>query len=155
MSCLGHNVFTPMFFKREKVKVLSFADHLERLRSLGYQTESISRGARITKGNLAAVLHEGSSGEPLIADVGIAVGKEVAVLTDLGYQKIFLTPSGHKLAAVAEHLKALHSFDEDLREALGVTSLFNQGLGTTNEKHLYDRVEGRDSGRAENYWRKA
>jgi len=143
-----------MFFKREKTKVLNFADQLERLRSLGYQSEPISGGFRIVKGNLAAVLIEESGGKSRIADVGIAVGHEVAVLTDLGYQKIFLTPSGRKLAAVADHLKALHAFSEDLREALGLTSLFNQGLGTTNEKHLYDRVEDRDAGAARLPWQK-
>ena len=143
-----------MFFKREKTKVLNFADQLGRLRSLGYQSAPVSGGFRIVKGNLAAVLVERSGGEPKIADVGIAIGSEVAVLTDLGYQKIFLTPSGRKLAAVADHLKALHAFSEDLREALGLTSLFNQGLGTTNEKHLYDRVEDRDAGAASLPWQK-
>ena len=144
-----------MFFKREKTKVVNFADHLERLRSLGYQSEPVSGGFRIVKGNLAAVLRENSAGEPKIADVGLALGHEVAVLTDLGYQKIFLSPSGRKLAAVADHLKALHAFSEDLREALGLTSLFNQGLGTTNEKHLYDRVEDRDKGPAKRPWDRA
>lgn len=143
-----------MFFKREKIKVLDFAAHLEQLRSLGYQAESIPGGARIVKGNLAARLAESTAGAPSITDVGIAVGAEIALLTDLGYQKIFLTPSGRKLAAVAEHLTALHAFEEDLREALGITSLFNQGLGTTNEKHLYDRVENRDSGASRHPWQR-
>jgi hypothetical protein len=143
-----------MFFKREKTKVLNFADQLERLRSLGYQSAPVSGGFRVVKGNLAAVLVEGSGGEPKITDVGIAIGSEVAVLTDLGYQKIFLTPSGRKLPAVADHLKALHAFSEDLRETLGLTSFFNQGLGTTNEKHLYDRVEDRDAGAARLPWQK-
>ena len=143
-----------MFFKREKSKVLSFSEQLDQLRSLGYQTDSAPEGSRVIKGNLAAVLREASDGQVTIADVGLALGKEVAVLTDLGYQKIFLTPSGRKVAAVADHLRALHSFSEDLREALGLTSLYNQGLGTTNEKHLYDRVEDRDTGNARLPWQK-
>jgi hypothetical protein len=33
-----------------------------------------------------------------------------------------------------------------LKEALGLTSLYNEGLGTTSNAHLYDRVEDRDHG---------
>jgi len=42
-------------------------------------------------------------------------------------------------------LKELHSFDEDLREGLGITSLYNEALGTTCDDHLYDRVKDRDA----------
>jgi hypothetical protein len=56
----------------------------------------------------------------------------------------FLTPSGEKSAALAEQLRELHEFLEDLREGLGHSSLYNTSLGTTNQKHLYDRVAGRD-----------
>lgn len=143
-----------MFFKREKTKVLSFSEQIDRLRQLGYEAESVPGGALVRKGNLAAVLREEQGGAVSIGEAGLAVGNEVAVLTDVGYQKIFLAPSGRKLAAVADHLKALHAFGEDLREALGLTSLFNQGLGTTNEKHLYDRVESRDSGGGLRPWQK-
>lgn len=143
-----------MFFKRETPKVLSFGEQMDQLRSLGFQVESAQGSTRVLKGNLAALLKEDAGGKPRIADVGIALGNEVALLTDLGYQKIFLAPSGKKLAAVADHLKALHAFGEDLREALGLTSLYNEGLGTTNEKHLYDRVEHRDQGAAHLPWRK-
>jgi hypothetical protein len=143
-----------MFFKREKTKVLDFNAQMDNLRLLGYQTESLPGGTRAQKGNLAAILREGQGGQVLIDAVGLAIGAEVAVLTDLGYQKIFLSPSGKKLAAVADHLKALHAFGEDLREDLGLTSLYNQGLGTTNEKHLYDRVEHRDSAHARHPWQK-
>lgn len=143
-----------MFFKREKPQVLTFSEQLEKLRSLGYQTGTTPQGTRVVKANLAALLREGKDGQPEIVETGLAIGDEVAVLTDLGYQKIFLAPSGKKLAAVADHLKALHDFDEDLREILGLTSLYNQGLGTTNEKHLYDRVEKRDTGHVRRPWEK-
>ena len=42
--------------------------------------------------------------------------------------------------------EALHEFDDDLREGLGLTTLYNQALGTTCDDHLYDRVEDRDAG---------
>jgi hypothetical protein len=65
-------------------------------------------------------------------------------LVDAGYQKFFETPSQKRLPAQASHLKAIHAFDEDLREALGIKSLYNESLGTRNDLHMYDRVEGRD-----------
>lgn len=143
-----------MFFKREKTKVLTFGEQMDELRSLGYEVESARGSTRVRKGNLAAVLTETPEGGVRVQDLGIALGDEVALLTDLGYQKIFLAPSGRKLAAVADHLKALHSFGEDLREALHLTSLYNEGLGTTNEKHLYDRVEHRDHGATRLPWQR-
>ena len=91
----------------------------------------------------------------MLHTAGLALNGEVAELTDLGYQKIFLAPSGHKTAAVAEHLHGLHEFTEALRETLGLTSLYNEGLGTVNEKHLYDRITARDTGRQPKPWEKS
>ena len=144
-----------MFFKREKESVQSFSGRIDQLRSAGFGLESVDRGqVRATKGNLAVVLREGPEGQPEIVDTGLLIGGEVAVLTDLGYQKIFLSPSGKKTPALAEHLHALHDFAEDVREALGLTSLYNEGLGTTNEKHLYDRVQNRDAGVPRRPWQR-
>ena len=42
------------------------------------------------------------------------------------------------------HLQALHQFSEELREATGATSLYNQSLGTVSDRYTYDRVENRD-----------
>jgi len=142
-----------MFFKREKAKSPGFSEQIDQLRPAGYAAEQLRDGlVRVSKGNLAAVLKEGSGGKPAFVDSGLLLGAEVAVLTDLGFQKIFLAPSGKRAPALAEHLEALHAFKEDLGEALGVTSLYNEGLGTTNEKHLYDRVQNRDNGVAKRPW---
>jgi len=144
-----------MFFKREKEIVPTFSGRIDVLRSSGFAVETVGDGkVRATKGNLAVVLREGADGQPVIADTGLALGGEVAVLTDLGYQKIFLSPSGKKTPALAEHLHALHSFAEDVRESLGLTSLYNEGLGTTNENHLYDRVANRDAGVPRRPWQR-
>lgn len=157
MSGLGHNERKEterlMFFKREKLVVPVFSERIDELRSGGFGVESASDGhVRITKGNLALILCEGADGNAVIVDQGLAIGSEVAVLTDLGFQKIFLTASGKKSPALAEHLHALHDFAEDVRESLNLTSLYNEGLGTTNEKHLYDRVENRDAGVPRRPW---
>jgi hypothetical protein len=142
-----------MFFKREKERVLGFSEQMDQLRSAGYLVEQASNGlTRVSRGNLAALLKESASGAPSVVDSGLLVGQEVAVLTDIGFQKIFLTPSGKRTPALADHLNALHDFREDLREALGLTSLYNEGSGTTNEKHLYDRVEHRDEGVGRRPW---
>jgi len=143
-----------MFFKREKVRVLSFSEQVDQLRSKGYSAGSGPRGATlVSRGGCGALLAE-RDGRPVIIDTGIMVGNELAVLTDIGFQKIFLTESGKKVAALAQTLKAMHAFTEDLREDLGLTSFYNESLGTTNEKHLYDRVRGRDSARKPRPWEK-
>lgn len=141
-----------MFFKREKERVLVFSEQLDQLKSAGYAVQPAAQGRTcVAKGNLAALIEETASG-PAIADAGLLLGAEVAVLTDLGFQKVFLAPGGKRTPALAEHLQALHDFKEDLGEALGITSLYNEGLGTTNEKHLYDRVQNRDAGVAPRPW---
>ena len=108
----------------------------------------------MTRNRLGALLKEGAGGKPQILDTGIVLGNELAVLTDIGFQKIFLAPNGKRTPALAEHLHALHAFREDLVEMLGLESLYNEGLGTTNEKHLYDRVAGRDAGAARRPWQR-
>ena len=80
------------------------------------------------------------------------MGDEIGTLVDGGYQKFFLTPSGKRKPALAEELKAIQNFQEDLKEALGLPSLYNESLGTTSDLHLYDRVEHRDAGDSHNAW---
>lgn len=141
-----------MFFKREQARVLTFQEQLDQLRSKGYSTQSAPAGTIAVKGAFGALLREGAESRPEVAEVGLMVQGELALLTDMGFQKIFHTAGGRKLPALAEHLKALHDFSENLREELGLTSLYNQGLGTTNEKHLYDRVTLRDKAAQPKPW---
>lgn len=144
-----------MFFKRPKPRELSFSEHLDNLKAAGFEVQPGQKGTTlVTRNRLGALLKEGQDGRPQILDTGIVLGNELAVLTDIGFQKIFLAPSGRRTAALAEHLEALHAFREDLVELLGLESLYNESLGTTNEKHLYDRVAGRDSGAARLPWQR-
>jgi hypothetical protein len=80
------------------------------------------------------------------------MGTEIGTLTDGGFQKFFRTPSGKSKPALAEELKAVHDFQEDLREALGLTVLYNEALGTVSNKYLYDRVKGRDQAPVHKPW---
>jgi hypothetical protein len=49
-----------------------------------------------------------------------------------------------EVPATADHLKALHEFSEELREAVGDVSLYNESLGTVSDRYVYDRVKDRD-----------
>jgi hypothetical protein len=135
-----------MFFRHQKPKELTFSDRVSQARNAGFRTEAAGGKTRVLRDGFAADLSEGEGGTAVIDVTGVAIGNEIGVLVDVGYQKLFRTPSGRLTPARAEHLKGLHAFLEDLREALGLTSYYNEGLGSTNELHLYDRVEDRDRG---------
>ena len=142
-----------MFFRREKPHVLTFSERIDQARSAGFQTSAGAQGAtRVSRNGIAADVREGADGMPDISAVGAIIGDEIGPLVELGYQKIWQTPSGKRAPATAPNLKALHAFTEDLREALGLTSLYNEGLGTVNQQHLYDRVVGRDVKREKKPW---
>jgi len=144
-----------MFFKREKPVVVAFSNQLDQLRRAGFTvSDAPGGGAVVTRDHYAALLQPDAEGGAAILAAGLALQGEVAELTDLGYQKIFLTAGGRRVPAVAEHLHGLHDFTEDLRQAAGLTSLYNEGLGTTNEKHLYDRITARDAGRQPKPWQR-
>ena len=79
----------------------------------------------------------------IFAKPGYLINGEISRLIDKGYQK-FLKTSKAEVPATADHLKALHQFSEELREATGAVSLYNESLGTVSDRYVYDRVEGRD-----------
>jgi hypothetical protein len=79
----------------------------------------------------------------VFAKPGFLIGGEISRLIDKGYQK-FLKTSKAEIPATADHLKALHQFSEELREATGAVSLYNESLGTVSDRYMYDRVENRD-----------
>jgi len=63
-------------------------------------------------------------------------------LEDRGFQKYWL--SGDKRFPIrAGDLRTLHSFDEELRAILGLKSLYNESLGSTCARTVYDRLAGR------------
>jgi hypothetical protein len=143
-----------MFFRRERPKTLTFDDHMSAARSAGFRVDSAGGGKmRIERNGIGAVAEPGAGDVPRFAErAGVLMGGEIGALTDGGYQKFFLTPHGKRKPALAEELKEIQNFQEDLREALGLTSLYNESLGTVSSKYLYDRVEGRDHGRHDKPW---
>ena len=50
------------------------------------------------------------------------------------------------------HLTAIHAFQEDLYEGLGLPSLYNLALGSVCKNHVYDRVKDRDKGVPTRAW---
>ena len=79
----------------------------------------------------------------VISRPGWVLGGEIARLVDRGYQK-FLKTSKLEIPATADHLRAIHEFSEELKEAIGSASLYNESLGTTSDVYEYDRVQGRN-----------
>jgi hypothetical protein len=79
----------------------------------------------------------------IFAYPGCLVGSEISKLVNRGYQQ-FLKTSKNEIPATADHLKALHSFAEELKVALGLPSLYNESLGTVSESYHYDRIVDRD-----------
>lgn len=136
-----------MFFRREKQKIPTFQDRVDLLRGAGFDVTTLADGrVLIAKHGIAAVIGDEGKNQPDIQKAGVLVGTEIATLLSGGYQMFLETPSGQRLPATAKELKALHEFEEDVKEALGLKSLYNTSLGTTSRRHMYDRVQGRDAG---------
>lgn len=74
---------------------------------------------------------------------GVFVRGEIARLLDRGYQK-FIKTAHFELPATAAQLHAIHQFQEELTQAIGGISLYNQSLGTTSDVYEYDRLQGRE-----------
>ena len=91
----------------------------------------------------AAIEKADDGGTRIFARPGYLISGEISRLVDKGYQK-FLKSSKAEVPATADHLKALHQFSEELREAMGGVSLYNESLGTVSDRYMYDRVEDRD-----------
>ena len=134
-----------MFFRREKVHEPSFDERLANLKKLGFNVQTQGDGrVRVARSGIAALVTDVPGQRPHVEKAGLIIGDEVGALTHGGDQMFFVTPSKKRRPALAEQLHALHEFEEDLREGLGLVSLYNEGLGTTCESHMYDRLENRD-----------
>ena len=98
----------------------------------------------VKKHNCSAAIQKDEKGElKVFARPGYLLGGEISKLIDRGYQK-FLKTTKTEIPATADHLRALHDFTEELKEALGGVSLYNESLGTVSDEYVYDRVKDRD-----------
>ena len=136
-----------MFFRREKPHEPSFDERIGNLKRLGFEVQTVGSGrVRVARQGIAAIVTDTPGKPPHVDRAGLAIGDEIGILTHGGYQMFFATPGGKRRPALADQLKALHNFEQDLREELGLISLYNLGLGTICGLHMYDRVEERDHG---------
>jgi hypothetical protein len=91
----------------------------------------------------AAIQKTAEDGVKIFAYPGYLIGSEISKLVNRGYQQ-FLKNSKTEIPATADHLKALQSFAEELKEALGLPSLYNESLGTVSDSYHYDRLKDDD-----------
>jgi hypothetical protein len=91
----------------------------------------------------AAIQKNGEDGVKIFAYPGYVIGTEISKLVNKGYQQ-FLKTAKNEVPATADHLKALQQFTEEMKEGLGLPSLYNESLGTVSEAYQYDRVKDRD-----------
>ncbi len=143
-----------MFFRRETAVALTFESRLEGLKKLGFTTDGLGAGrVRVVRNGCAAVIEDTPKSGPSVAErAGVWDGKAIATLVDGGFQKFLQTADGKRRPALAADLRAIHAFQEDLREGLGLTSLYNESLGTVSNSYLYDRVKDRDRGVPKRAW---
>jgi hypothetical protein len=129
------------------IEARTYDEALSWLREHGFDvTEAPGTNGRVflRKYNVSAAIQKTpEDGVKVFAYPGYLVGSEISKLVNRGYQQ-FLKSSKTEIPATAEHLRALQSFTEELKEALGLPSLYNESLGTVSESYHYDRIKDRD-----------
>ncbi len=129
------------------IEASSYDEALGWLRDHGFDvTEAPGTNGRVflRKYNVSAAIQKNPDDTvKIFAYPGYLIGSEISKLVNRGYQQ-FLKTSKNEIPATADHLKALQSFSEELKEALKLPSLYNESLGTVSESYHYDRIKDRD-----------
>ncbi len=135
-----------------KTEERTFEDAVQWLRDHGFdliEAPGMQGRVFLRKYNVsAAIQKDGDEGVKIFAYPGYLISGEISKLINRGYQQVLKT-SKTEIAATADHLKALQQFSEELKEALGLPSLYNESLGTVSEAYQYDRIADRDKPVAE------
>jgi hypothetical protein len=130
-----------------KVEERAYEDAVSWLRDHGFdliEAPGTQNRVFVKKYNVSAAIQKnGDDHVKIFAYPGYLIGGEISKLVNKGYQQ-FLKTAKTEVAATADHLKALHQFTEEFKEALGLPSLYNESLGTVSESYHYDRIEDRD-----------
>jgi hypothetical protein len=142
-----------MFFRRKRLTAPTFGERLEALKKAAFTAVPVAGGwVRVAREGCAIDLKEEGGAVRDAGRAGMTMGADIGALVDGGFQKFFQTPSGQRQPATADELKALHEFEEDLKEGLGENSYYNDSLGTVSAFYLYDRVKDRDRGVPKRAW---
>jgi hypothetical protein len=137
-----------MSAKKGSAAVIDINTSIDRLKAAGFTTADRGNGqVLIGKHGCGAVIQRSPAGDvQFVLRPGLLSGEAIAHLLDRGFQKYW--QSGERsLPATAAQLKALHLFEQDLMALMGMTSLYNQSLGTVSSRYVYDRIEGREGQR--------
>ena len=134
----------------KKAQQRSFNDILSTLGTRRFDVAPAHGGAKrgpntfqVSKYGCAAEIGPApDGGVEYLSRPGWVLNGEISRLLDRGYQK-FLKTAKLEIPATAERLRAIHDFSEELKEATGGMSLYNESLGTTSDVYTYDRVKGR------------
>ena len=131
----------------KNIETRTYEEALAWLRDHGFDvTDAPGTNARVflRKYNVSAAIQKNPDDSvKIFAYPGYLIGSEISKLVNRGYQQ-FLKTSKQEVPATADQLKALQTFSEELKQALGLPSLYNESLGTVSEAYRYDRVEDRD-----------
>ena len=117
---------------------------LETLPAQDFRVSSTGGVVRVEKYGCGAEFRR-SSGESFQMTIlpTFLLAGQFTRLWDAGYQKFFITEDHRKIPALAVHLRQMRRFNEELRNALGVPTYYNEALGSTCKVTTYDRVQGR------------
>src|SRR3984885_1381695 len=143
------------------IEARTYEEALAYLRDNGFDvTDAPGTNGRVflRKYNVSAAIQKtADDGVKIFAYPGYLIGSEISKLVNKGYQQ-FLKTAKTEVPATADHLKALQQFTEEMKEGLGLPSLYNESLGTVSESYHYDRIENRDKAvadRPKRPWEKA
>lgn len=150
-----------MFFKK-KVAKRTFNDVLTSLGAQKFDVAAAGEGAagkrvagayRVSKYGCAAEIAPSPAADEkivpppapaeIVTKAGVLLNGQIARVLDRGYQKFLKTPK-LEIVATADHLRALHKFQEELDECSGTTMLYNESMGAVSDVYIYDRVKGRE-----------
>jgi hypothetical protein len=135
----------------KKIVIPNFTDALASLAGHQFDVSAAKDGSgngakafQVRKYGVAAEIAAAPDGTTMVLKrPGWLLAGEIARLVDKGYQK-FLKTAKLEIPATADHLRAIHEFTEEMKQAAGATSLYNESLGTTSDRYVYDRVKGRE-----------
>jgi hypothetical protein len=117
---------------------------VESLSPKGFLVRSSGGVVRIEKYGCGAELRkEPTEGFRMTIIPSIMLQGQFTRLWDAGYQKFLLTNEGQKVPIRVAELSNMRRFNEELRTALGVSTYYNEALGSTCQYTVYDRVKGR------------
>jgi hypothetical protein len=126
------------------VNTLFSQAQIESLSPKGFLVRSSGGVVRIERYGCAAELRKTPEGlYQMTLLPAIMYQGQFTRLWDAGYQKFLLTHDNRKIPVRVNQLMDLRRFNEELRTALGVSTYYNEALGSTCHVSVYDRLKGR------------